>query len=63
MTEAAGQGVRFVTAMKPSRQIVFDMVEEALACSRDSPVLRRTRSVERFRGASLRQTSGKTSDA
>lgn len=31
MTEAAGQGVRFVTAMKPARQIVFDMVEEALA--------------------------------
>jgi NAD(P)H-dependent flavin oxidoreductase YrpB (nitropropane dioxygenase family) len=30
MTEAAGQGVRFVTAMKPARQIVFDLVEEAL---------------------------------
>jgi len=30
MTEAAGQGVGFVTAMKPSRQIVFDLVEEAL---------------------------------
>jgi NAD(P)H-dependent flavin oxidoreductase YrpB (nitropropane dioxygenase family) len=30
MTEAAGQGVSFVTAMKPARQIVFDMVEEAL---------------------------------
>ncbi|MCP3987259.1 MAG: nitronate monooxygenase [bacterium] len=30
MTEAAGQGVGFVTAMKPARQIVFDMVEEAL---------------------------------
>ncbi len=31
MTEAAGQGVAFVTEMKPARQIVFDMVEEALA--------------------------------
>jgi hypothetical protein len=31
MTEAAGQGVRFVTAMKPARQLVFDMAEEALA--------------------------------
>jgi len=30
MTEAAGQGVRFVTSMKPARQIVFDLVEEAL---------------------------------
>jgi NAD(P)H-dependent flavin oxidoreductase YrpB (nitropropane dioxygenase family) len=30
MTEAAGQGVGFVTAMKPARQIVFDLVEEAL---------------------------------
>ncbi len=30
MTEAAGQGVGFVTAMKPARQIVFDMVEESL---------------------------------
>jgi NAD(P)H-dependent flavin oxidoreductase YrpB (nitropropane dioxygenase family) len=30
MTEAAGQGVAFVTAMKPARQIVLDMVEEAL---------------------------------
>jgi NAD(P)H-dependent flavin oxidoreductase YrpB (nitropropane dioxygenase family) len=30
MTEAAGQGVGFVTAMKPARQIVFDVVEEAL---------------------------------
>ena len=30
MTEAAGQGVGFVTEMKPARQIVFDMVEEAL---------------------------------
>ena len=29
MTEAAGQGVGFVTEMKPARQIVFDMVEEA----------------------------------
>jgi len=31
MTEAAGQGVGFVTAMKPARQILFDLVEEALA--------------------------------
>jgi NAD(P)H-dependent flavin oxidoreductase YrpB (nitropropane dioxygenase family) len=30
MTEAAGQGVGFITSMKPARQIVFDMVEEAL---------------------------------
>jgi len=30
MTEAAGQGVGFVTAMKPARQILFDLVEEAL---------------------------------
>jgi NAD(P)H-dependent flavin oxidoreductase YrpB (nitropropane dioxygenase family) len=30
MTEASGQGVGFVTTMKPARQIVFDMVEEAL---------------------------------
>jgi NAD(P)H-dependent flavin oxidoreductase YrpB (nitropropane dioxygenase family) len=30
MTEASGQGVSFVTTMKPARQIVFDMVEEAL---------------------------------
>jgi NAD(P)H-dependent flavin oxidoreductase YrpB (nitropropane dioxygenase family) len=30
MTEAAGQGVGFITTMKPARQIVFDMVEEAL---------------------------------
>ncbi len=30
MTEAAGQGVRFIESMKPSRQIVLDMVEEAL---------------------------------
>ena len=31
MFEAVGQGVAFVTAMKPARQIVFDMVEEALS--------------------------------
>lgn len=31
MTEAAGQGVDFISAMKPARQIVFDLVEEALA--------------------------------
>ena len=30
MTEASGQGVDFMTEMKPARQIVFDMVEEAL---------------------------------
>ena len=30
MTEAAGQGVGFVKSMKPARQIVFDLVEEAL---------------------------------
>jgi NAD(P)H-dependent flavin oxidoreductase YrpB (nitropropane dioxygenase family) len=30
MTEGAGQGVGFVTSMKPARQIVFDVVEEAL---------------------------------
>jgi len=30
MTEASGQGVGFITSMKPARQIVFDMVEEAL---------------------------------
>ena len=30
MTEAAGQGVAFVTSMKPARQILFDVVEEAL---------------------------------
>jgi NAD(P)H-dependent flavin oxidoreductase YrpB (nitropropane dioxygenase family) len=29
MTEAAGQGVDFVNTMKPARQIVLDMVEEA----------------------------------
>jgi hypothetical protein len=35
MTEAAGQGVGFVTEMKPARQIVFDMVEEALGAFDD----------------------------
>jgi NAD(P)H-dependent flavin oxidoreductase YrpB (nitropropane dioxygenase family) len=35
MTEAAGQGVGFVTTMKPVRQIVFDLVEEALAALED----------------------------
>jgi NAD(P)H-dependent flavin oxidoreductase YrpB (nitropropane dioxygenase family) len=35
MTEAAGQGVGFVDSMKPARQIVFDMVEEALAVFED----------------------------
>ena len=42
MTEAAGQGVAFVKAMKPARQIVIDMVEEALdtfdRLTSDSPV-------------------------
>jgi len=31
MTEAAGQGIGFVTSMKPARQMLFDMVEEAMA--------------------------------
>lgn len=31
MTEASGQGVGFVTAMKPAKQIVQDMVDEAYA--------------------------------
>jgi len=31
MTEASGQGVGFVTSMKPARQILFDLVEETLA--------------------------------
>jgi len=31
ITEAAGQGVGFVTAIKPARQIVMDLVEEARA--------------------------------
>ncbi|MFP6625621.1 MAG: nitronate monooxygenase [Deltaproteobacteria bacterium] len=35
MFEAAGQGVRFVTEMKPARQMVFDMVEEALIAFED----------------------------
>lgn len=30
MTEAAGQGIHYVTEMKPVRRILFDMVEEAL---------------------------------
>ncbi|MBW2419466.1 MAG: hypothetical protein JRH19_13025 [Deltaproteobacteria bacterium] len=30
MTEACGQGVGSITEMKPARQIVSDMVEEAL---------------------------------
>jgi hypothetical protein len=42
MFEAAGQGVAFVTAMKPARQIVIDLVEEALdvfeRLTSDSPV-------------------------
>jgi len=35
MTEAAGQGVGSITEMKPARQIVFDMVEEALVAFDD----------------------------
>jgi hypothetical protein len=35
MGGAAGQGVGFVTAMKPTRQIVFDMVDEARAAFED----------------------------
>jgi NAD(P)H-dependent flavin oxidoreductase YrpB (nitropropane dioxygenase family) len=31
MFEAAGQGVSFIDAMKPAKQIVNDMVEEALS--------------------------------
>lgn len=31
MTEASGQGVDFMTEMKPAKQIVFDMVEECLS--------------------------------
>jgi NAD(P)H-dependent flavin oxidoreductase YrpB (nitropropane dioxygenase family) len=30
MTEAAGQGINYVTEMKPARQILSDMVEEAM---------------------------------
>ena len=35
LTEAAGQGVGFVTEMKPARQMVFDMVEETLGIFED----------------------------
>jgi len=42
MTEAAGQGIGFVTSMKPARQIVFDLVDEARTVfeglTSDSPV-------------------------
>jgi NAD(P)H-dependent flavin oxidoreductase YrpB (nitropropane dioxygenase family) len=31
ISQAAGQGVGFVTSVKPSRQIIFDMVDEARA--------------------------------
>ncbi len=31
VSEAAGQGIGFITSMKPARQIVFDMVDEARA--------------------------------
>jgi NAD(P)H-dependent flavin oxidoreductase YrpB (nitropropane dioxygenase family) len=30
LTEASGQGVNFITEMKPARQMVLDMAEEAL---------------------------------
>jgi NAD(P)H-dependent flavin oxidoreductase YrpB (nitropropane dioxygenase family) len=30
-SEAAGQGIGFVTSIKPARQMVFDMVDEARA--------------------------------
>ena len=30
MTEAAGQGIHYVTEMKPARQILSDLVDEAL---------------------------------
>ena len=32
---AAGQGIGFVTSMKPARQMIFDMVEEALTTFED----------------------------
>ncbi len=35
MTEAAGQGVGFINEMKPAREIVFDMAEEALSVFED----------------------------
>ena len=35
MTEACGQGVGSITEMKPARQILFDMVEEALVAFED----------------------------
>jgi len=35
ITDAAGQGVGFMTEMKPTRQIVLDMVEEALGVFED----------------------------
>jgi len=35
MTEAAGQGVDFVKSMKPARQIVMDMVDEAFEIFHD----------------------------
>jgi NAD(P)H-dependent flavin oxidoreductase YrpB (nitropropane dioxygenase family) len=42
MFEAAGQGVSFVTSMKPAKQIVIDLVEEALdtfdSLTSESPV-------------------------
>ena len=30
MTEAAGQGIHYVTSMKPAKKILSDLVEEAL---------------------------------
>ncbi|MFQ5478880.1 MAG: NAD(P)H-dependent flavin oxidoreductase [Candidatus Binatia bacterium] len=35
MMEAVGQGAGFIKSMKPARQMVFDMVEEALATFED----------------------------
>jgi NAD(P)H-dependent flavin oxidoreductase YrpB (nitropropane dioxygenase family) len=35
MTEASGQGVDFIKEMKPARQLVFDLVEEALGVYED----------------------------
>jgi hypothetical protein len=30
MTEAAGQGIHYVTEMKPARQILSDIIDEAM---------------------------------
>jgi NAD(P)H-dependent flavin oxidoreductase YrpB (nitropropane dioxygenase family) len=42
MTEAAGQGVGFVAVVKPARQIVFDMIDEARTVFEDLTVESRT---------------------